>query len=960
MPEAISFPEKEEKILKFWKKNKIFEKSIEQRSENNPASFYDGPPFVTGVPHYGHLLGSIAKDIIPRYLAMKGKRVRRVWGWDCHGLPIENKVEQKLGLKDRRDIEKIGLLKFINECKDYVSQTSAEWNWYIDRIGRWVDMDNAYKTMDLTYMESVIWVFKKLYDQDLIYKGMRISLFCPRCSTPISNFEIAMDNSYQDREDTAVTLKFKIINQEFLNKYKLKKPCYLLAWTTTPWSCVSVMGLAVGEGFNYQIIETDEECYLIAKNAVEKTMTDLEYKIIGDLTGKEIAGLSYEHLFDYYNSQFTGFKTYSTSYVSQEEGTGIVTINGAFGDVDMDSSKKYNLPIIVNVDEEGKFTPEVKVCPGIYVKDAQKLIIDDLKERNLLFKEEKIIHSYPFCYRCETPLIYRAQDSWFISIEKLRQKLLDKNQDVHWVPKHFKEGRFSEGIKTAPDWCISRTRYWATAMPVWECQQCENREVFGSIADIEKRSGQKVKDLHRPFIDEIVFKCLKCDNEMKRVKEVLDCWLDSGSMPYAERHYPFENKEDFEKSFPADYISEYTGQVRAWFYVLHVLGVALFDSNCFKNVVVSGVIMGTDGRKMSKSFHNYPDPKGVLEKYGGDALRLYLMGSPTMSGQDMNISEEGIKEQVKKINLIYWNCYNYFKTFADFNAFDFKKELITSVDNLLDLWILSRANRFLKDFASYMDNYHIPESVRLVPEFLDDLSRWYIRRSRDRLRAGDKKALSTLYRVLILFTKTAAPLIPFLTEEIYKSLSDDKESVHLEDWPEFLEKLINSDLEEKMAIVRSISTQALAERAKMGIKIRQPLSELKIKDERIRHDQDFLNLIKEEVNVKEVIFDDNLKEELWLNPEIDKKLKQEGLLRELIRNIQQMRKLADLKPGDKITIGYSASEDDELAIEKDRPVILKETFAKSLEAVAKNSSGFDCQKEMDFDKGKLWLGIKKV
>ncbi len=891
---------------------------------------------------------------------MKGKRVRRVWGWDCHGLPIENKVEQKLGLKNRRDIEKIGLLKFINECKDYVSQTSAEWNWYIDRIGRWVDMDNAYKTMDLAYMESVIWVFKKLYDQDLIYKGMRISLFCPRCSTPISNFEIAMDNSYQDREDTAIIIKFKIKDQAFLKKHDLKKPCYFLAWTTTPWSCVSVMGLAVGEKFNYQILETAKECYLIAKNAVERTMTGLKYTTVADLTGKETAGLDYEHVFDYYDDRIKDFKTYPASYVSQEEGTGIVTINGAFGEVDMDSSKKHGLPIIVNVDEEGKFTSEVKVCSGVYVKDAEKLIIEDLKKRNLLFKEEKITHSYPFCYRCETPLIYRAQDSWFVNINKLRQQLLDNNENIHWVPEHFKQGRFSEGIKTAPDWCISRTRYWATAMPVWECQQCQAWEVFGSIADIEKRSKQKVKDLHRPFIDEIVFKCSKCGKDMKRVKEVLDCWLESGSMPYAERHYPFENKESFEKSFPADYISEYTGQVRAWFYVLHVLATALFDSHCFKNVVVSGVIMGTDGRKMSKAFHNYPDPKGILEKYGGDALRLYLMGSPTMAGQDMNISEQGVYEQVKKINLIYWNCYNYFKTFADFHKFDFKKELKNSTDNLLDLWILSRANRFLKDFTAFLDHYRIPESVRLIPEFLDDLSRWYIRRSRDRFRAGDKKALSVLYQVLILFTKTAAPLIPFLTEEIYKDLDNNKESVHLENWPRFAKELINHDLEEKMIIVKNVCTMALAQRAKLGVKVRQPLLELKIKEERIKHDQELLDLIKEEVNVKEVIFDDSLRQEIWLNPEIDKKLRQEGLLREFIRNIQQMRKLAGLKPGDKIIINYSASEDDELMIEKGKSIVLRETFAKLLEAGPAAMPDFDYQKEIVFGKGKLWLGIKKA
>ena len=407
-------------------------------------------------------------------------------------------------------------------------------------------MDNAYRTMDLSYMESVIWVFKKLYDQDLIYKGMRISLFCPRCSTPVSNFEIAMDNSYADKEDTAIIMKFKVINQEFLKKYNLKKPCYFLAWTTTPWSCISVMGLAVGENFKYQIIETEEEYYIIAKNTIEKTMEGITYKAIADLTGKEISGLNYEHLFDYYNDKFNDFKTYPADYVSEQDGTGIVTINGAFGEVDMGSSKKYGLPVIVNVDEEWKFTSEVKVCPGVYVKEAEKLIIDDLNARNLLFKQEKIIHSYPFCYRCETPLIYRAQDSWFINVQKVRQKLLDNNQNIHWVPEHFKQGRFAEGIKTAPDWGISRTRYWATAMPVWECDKCNNREVFGSIADIEGRSKQKVKDLHRPFIDEIVFNCSKCDGRMTRVKEVLDCWMESGSMPYAERHYPFENKEDFE------------------------------------------------------------------------------------------------------------------------------------------------------------------------------------------------------------------------------------------------------------------------------------------------------------------------------------------------------------------------------------------------------------------------------
>lgn len=949
----INFPENEEKILKFWKENKIFEKSIENRPKDNPASFYDGPPFVTGVPHYGHLLGSIAKDIIPRYLTMKGKRVRRVWGWDCHGLPIENKVEKKLGLKNRRDIEKIGLLKFINECKSYVSETSAEWNWYVDHAGRWVDMEHAYKTMDLAYMESVIWAFKQLYDKDLIYKGLRISLFCPRCSTPVSNFEIAMDNSYADRTDTAIIMKFKVIDQKFIKKYRIKKTCYLLAWTTTPWSCVSVMGLAMGPDFAYQLVGTGEEYYIVASKRVKTVMEGKKYKVVKKLTTKDVLGLKYEHLYNYYHNRFKDFKTYPADYVSEGEGTGIVTINGAFGDVDMESSKKYNLPIIVNVDEEGKFTAEVIVAAGIYIKDAEKLIIEDLEKRNLLLKKEEIIHSYPFCYRCETPLIYRGQDSWFVDVQRLKPQLLKTNKNIHWVPEHFKSGRFSEGIKSAPDWCVSRTRYWATAMPVWECDKCKTREVFGSIAEIEKRSGQKVKDLHRPFIDEITFGCAKCKGTMKRVKEVLDCWLDSGSMPYAERHYPFENKEDFEKSFPADYISEYSGQVRAWFYVLHVLSNALFGFHCFKNVVVSGVIMGTDGRKMSKSFHNYPDPRLIIEKYGGDALRLYLMASPTMAGQDMNISEEGIKEQTKKILLIFWNCYNYYKTFADFYNFDARKEPDKPINNILDLWILSRAQHFLKNFTFLLDDYHIPEAVHLVPEFLDDLSRWYIRRSRERFKEGDKAALSTLYRVLTLLTKITAPLIPFLTEIVYKDLVAVKESVHLEDWPTMQKELINDEMEEKMDTTREIVGLALAKRAESGIKVRQPLPVLTINK---KLPQEFLELIKDEVNVKEIRLGGKLALETRLTPE----LKEEGLVREMVRRVQEMRKKSKLTQHDRIGIFVLADSDLEKIIKKWEKHITKETIAGRLDFLPKDKWDAELVTEVDLERKKILLGIKPI
>jgi len=948
----LNFFENEEKILKFWKENRIFERSISNRSKDNPASFYDGPPFVTGVPHYGHLLGSIAKDIIPRYLTMKGKRVRRVWGWDCHGLPIENKVEKKLGLKNRRDIEKIGLLKFINECKSYVAETSAEWNWYVDHIGRWVDMDHAYRTMDLDYMESVIWAFKQLYDKGLIYKGLRISLFCPRCSTPVSNFEIAMDNSYADREDTAITMKFKVIDETFLKKHKIKKPCYLLAWTTTPWSCVSVMGLAIGPKFSYQLVESSGECFLITTKRVKEVMAGCQYKIIRKLSSQEINGLKYEHLYDYYHNRLKDFKTYPAAYVSNEEGTGIVTINGAFGDVDMESSQKYGLPIIVNVDEEGKFTEEVKVAAGVYIKDAEKLIIDDLKNRNLLFKEEKIIHSYPFCYRCETPLIYRGQDSWFIDVQKLKPRLFETNKKIHWVPEHFKNGRFKEGIKTAPDWCISRTRYWATAMPIWQCDKCGGREVFGSIAEIEKRSGQKVMDLHRPFIDEIKFPCQKGDGTMIRVKDVLDCWLDSGSMPYAERHYPFANKEEFEKSFPADYISEYTGQVRAWFYVLHVLANALFHSHAFKNVVVSGVIMGTDGRKMSKSFHNFPDPAEVIKKYGGDALRLYLMGSPTMAGLDMNISEEGVKEQIKKILLIYWNCLTYYLTFAEVHHFDTKTTIEKSPSNVLDIWILSRSQKFLKNFTQLLDDYHIPEAVRLVPEFLDDLSRWYIRRSRDRFKEGDQAALATLYRVLMLFTKTTAPLIPFITETVYQKLGGEKKSVHLEDWPVAEESLISDKAEEKMRITREIAALILAKRAEKGIKVRQPLS-LLIIDKKLP--AEYLKLLKDELNIKEIRCGKKMK----LETKITAKLKEEGLVREIVRQIQKMRKSAGLVQKDVIELVLSIDNSQlEKIIEKWSSHIKKETITHELIFDQLENQVFLAQTEITVDEGKIKIGLK--
>ena len=936
------FPKVEEKILAFWKKNKIFEKSIKQRLKENSYSFYDGPPFVTGLPHYGTLLPSIAKDVIPRYQTMKGKRVRRVWGWDCHGLPIENKVEEKIGLKNRKDILKFGINKFIAECRRYVEETSSEWKWYVDHIARWVDFDNAYRTMDLSYMETVIWVFKQLYDKGLIYKGNRVSLFCPRCSTPISNFEIAMDNSYTMMQDPAITIKFKLKNGKF-------KDSFILAWTTTPWTLPSNRALVVDPKEKYVMVETPkkEDCLILAKKRLKNTLAKEKFKVKKEFQGRELIGLSYEPLYTFVPANKNDFKIYAfEDMVNMAEGTGVVHSAPGFGEIDTEMGKHFDLTLMFTVDDEGKFVDKVKKWAGVYVKDADKEIIEDLSKRNLLFKKETITHRYPYCYRCETPLIYKAQESWFIDVKRLKKQLLKTNKKINWVPGHFKYGRFKKGIETAPDWCISRSRYWATIMPIWQCQKCQQIKVVGSIKEIEKLSGEKVTDLHRSGVDHLIFKCEKCKGVMKRIPEVLDCWVESGSMPYGERHYPFKNKKEFEHSFPADYIIEYVAHVRAWFYVMHVVSNALMGSHCFKNVIVTGTIAGTDGRKMSKSYGNFPDPKAILKRYGGDALRLYLMGSVIMFGRDMNITKgEEIVEQIKTVLLPLWNSYKFLVTFA--NLHDWKPSKKFSIlpdssnrgsststlcvecrDNsqfsILDQWILARLSQFNKEFTGFMDAYHIPQATHLIKEFIGDLSRWYIRRSRERFSQGDEKALAVLYHVLTRFSLVAAPIIPFITEEIYKNLTS-RESVHLEDWPEA--GRINQKLLTDMEQVRKIIELGHSSRKLAGIKVRQPLKQLTIKkefehfgsssSEVARRDSSdggtteisknyvsqLEQLIREELNVKEIEWVSGKSElRVELDTKITPKLKAEGEARELVRKIQVLRKKAGCKLDEKIII----------------------------------------------------------
>ena len=887
----------EEEVLKGWKENETFEKSVEARSASNSYRFYDGPPFVTGKPHYGHLLGSIVKDVIPRFQTMKGKRVERVWGWDCHGLPAENKVEKELGINSKKEIEELGIDKFVSACKSYVGNVSAEWEWYIDHIGRWVDFKNAYRTMDMPYMESVLWVFKELFDKGFIYKGKRVSLFCPRCSTPISNFEVAMDNSYKDVTDPSVFIKFKLKDQD----------ASILAWTTTPWTLPSNFALGFSSDSDYAQVEHHGENLIMAKDRLKEVLGD-EYKILREFKGRELEGKEYEPLYHYYPSNNNDYHLYSANFVSMEDGTGIVHIAPGFGEDDTQLGKEHGLSMAESVDDTGMMDPIVEVAQGKYFKGADKFIITDLENRGLMYKSTKITHSYPHCHRCETPLLYKAQTAWYIDIQKVKKQLKDTNSDINWVPEFFKHGRFELGIDSAPDWCISRTRYWGAPIPVWECI-CGEKIVAGSISDIEKLSGQKISDLHRPDIDRVTLKCPKCGQQAKRVPEVLDSWVEAASMPYAQVHYPFENEQKFKNNFPADFITEYTGQLRAWFYVTHVISNLLFDSIAFKNVIVTGVIQGNDGRKMSKNYGNFPDPKEAIEKYGADSLRLYLMGSPIVLGQDIAISESDWANELKTTLMLLWNSYKYFVTYASLEDWELKVEFTTR-PTALDAWILTRLDQTILDMDESLSSYQIPKSVAALKSFVDDLSTWYIRRSRDRVGPGslnieDKEiAYTTMATVFKVFLRTSAPIIPFISEYLYRHLTGE-ESVHLEDWPEVNDRsVIDTELLSKMSQVRKIAEMGNASRKALGIATKQPLSQINVSGNfsSLKDEIELLQLIKDELNVDEVVLIDSKEQGIEFDTQITDQLRAKGKARELVREIQEARKLAGCRLDERIDV----------------------------------------------------------
>lgn len=925
----VSFPKMEEEVLKFWNENDIFQKSIDQRPADKLYSFYDGPPFATGTPHYGHIVASAIKDTVPRYFTMKGYRVERKWGWDCHGLPIENIAEKELGITHKKEIEELGVAKFNETCRSKVLEYVAEWKKVINRFGRWADMEHPYATMDKSFMESVWWVFKELWDKGLVYESYRTMHICPRCETTLSQSEVA--EGYKDVKDLAVTAKFELVDEP---------GTFVLAWTTTPWTLPGNVALALNKDLDYVVAECEGAKYIVAKVLAEKVFAGKEYTVAKEMKGEELVGKSYKPLFDYYAKDETlkdrenGWKIYHADFVTTDMGTGIAHEAPAFGEDDMQLGKANNLPWVQHVNMDGTMKAEVTDFAGKPVKSKEDPsamdveIIKYLAHNGLLFAKEKYEHSYPHCWRCDTPLLNYATSSWFVKVTEIKPKMLELAKDIHWSPEHIKQGRFGKWLEGARDWSISRQRYWASVMPIWKCE-CGELRVFGSVTELEKASGVKVEDLHKHIVDEVAVPCEKCGKTMKRIPDVLDTWFDSGSMPYAQSHYPFENEEKFEQTFPANFIAEGVDQTRAWFYYQHVIGTGIKESRAFQNVIVNGIVLAEDGKKMSKRLKNYPDPMDILNKYGADALRYYLLSSPVVAAENLNFSERDLSDIVRNVFRMLWNSYSFFTTYASIDNWEPKKDAKPS-DNLLDRWILSELQLLIQEVDGSMQSYELNRATRAFAPFVDNLSNWYIRRSRKRFWKSEddsdkEQAYQTLYTVLVTLSKLMAPFTPFLSEEMYKNLTGE-ESVHLADYPMADENLIDNNLHVKMETVRKVVNDALAHRSIAKIKIRQPLSRVTINEQL---SGDFHEIIKDEVNVKSVEFmpsDSAPVATLDLN--VTPELKLEGEMREVVRAIQEGRKKAGFNVEDRIALGYVGKDEVFAKFENE---IAKEVLATKVE-----------------------------
>ena len=998
-----------------WKDDQTFEKSVTQRPADNAYVFYDGPPFITGVPHHGTLLSSIVKDAVPRYWTMKGKRVERRWGWDCHGLPAENFVEKQLNITDRRQIvtsddqpapldkdghplPTISLEKYINKARESMVANSETWQGVIDRIGRWVDFKGAYRTMDKDFMESVWWAFKQLYEAGKIYEGEKVLMYDTKFATPVSKAEVTMDNdAYQTVTDPSVYVRFNLMDED----------AAVLAWTTTPWTLPANLMLAVNSEMMYCEVLVGGEKLIIAEEALERTLQDekhqpLDYDVLRTFSGSELVGKKYQPL-DTGSAWPENDKIhtiYAADFVSHESGTGIVHIAPAYGEDDFELAQRNNIPVIHVIDDNGYYVDSS--YKGLEVWQNNKFIAKDLKEKGAVWKIEYIRHEYPFNPRSKQRIMYRAIPSWFFDIQGQKPLMLEQNENINWFPHHLKHGRFAKNIEQAPDWNLSRDRFWATAMPVWKGDQ-GTVKVVGSYAELKELSGVELEDYHRPWVDEITF---EIDGEkFTRIDKVLDCWFESGSMPFAQLHYPFENRQKFEANYPADFIVEYIGQVRAWFYYVHAVNTALAEigafgpdcqhKNAYSNVITTGVVAGNDGRKMSKSLGNFTDPNELMDKFSADSLRFLLLSSPLLNGEDFALHDKDVGDVARKLAMI-WNMYDFFTMYAEVDGWEFDGELIDPlsgqaisgdegfafpakrgqerqlnqlaaerpettdiatvvnvVTNPLDIWIVSRLHQLVAEVEKNMDAYNIPDALSPILPLLDDASNWYVRRSRRRFWRsskgaagaeddGDKNdAYRTLHYVLVRLSYILAPFTPFLAEELYHNLTGDNESIHLKDWLSAGE--INQKVMVNMEAAREYVNQGLSLRAKAGLKVRQPLQKVVIQGNHLNNF--YKDILKDELNVKDVIFNVTLKvadsvihvtsENVTLQTEITPELKREGLMREIVRHVQSARKKAGLQVDDRIELNIT-SDDPEItqAVDAHADVIESETLAVKLGSAA--------------------------
>lgn len=958
--------EYEKDLIKRWKQNNTFQKSIDNRPSDNSYVFYDGPPFITGAPHAGTLISSIVKDAVPRYWTMKGKRVERTWGWDCHGLPAEVYTEKKLGIAGKDQVLEYGLEKYICAARENMVQTGSEWEDTVDRVGRWVDFHGAYKTMDNDYMESVWWAFKELYNRGKIYEGEKVLMYCVQDATPLSKAEVTMDKgAYQDVTDPSVYVRFELKRECVGQETKeLNLPVYMLAWTTTPWTLLSNTALAVNAKKQYVEVRIGDEIYIVAKDMAEKVLVDekshpLEYEILAEMPGEKLVGKEYTPLF--VDRGDNAHKVWHADYVSTDsdaEGTGIVHLAPVYGEEDYALALEHKFPAVHTIDETGHFTEGP--WKGEFVWGINKQIAKDMvrfttstllgdyaimnKDERIAFHEanqpeqaaavwkiEYVKHSYPHCHRCGTKLMYRAHPSWFMDIIGQKTNMLAQNQDITWFPSHLKHGRFQKTVESAPDWNLSRDRFWATPMPIWEGED-ENgntkRVVVGSYDELYQLSGTRLEDYHRPWVDDVTFE--KDGITYKRVDKVMDCWFESGSMPFAQFHYPFENKQKFEDNFPGDFIVEYVGQVRAWFYYLHAVNVGLFGQKAFKNVVVTGNVMGNDGYKLSKSRQNYTDPNEAMDRYSADAYRFVMLSSNLLTGEDYALLDKNISDVQRKLSML-WNVYDFFTLYAEVDKWEAPDDLqdpYSEVIHPLDKWVISRLHSVTAEVDTQMQAYNIPAATKPLLELLDDVSNWYVRRSRKRFWKNDnvkdkELAYRTLYYALVRVSMILAPFTPFMAEELYVLLTG-KESVHLEDWPEVGhvdELLLNN-----MQSVRYTITEGLSLRAKAGIKVRQPLESVQAAGIA----PEFELIVKEELNVKQVLSAD----EIAIDTVITNELKLEGLAREFVRVIQQGRKAGGLDVDDRIAISLVVSSEQlKQMLQEHKDYIMQETLAKSIESI---------------------------